>query len=407
MPAKDATPAAPQEPRDRALRVEIAFSTLVAIVAVVGCLWLVVKLLSVVLVLIAALFLSALLSPAVEWIEGRGIRRRASIVIVFSALAITNVLLVALTIPALVDQARSLVAQEPALRARVIELLLRSPLTTPLAESLRTLRYETLPWLSGSNALALSTQIVEFLAYSLGAIFLALYILMDRDRLRGGLFALVPRRHHMLLSRVLLKLETIVGGYIRGQLITCLAIAVFMFVLLLVCGVPNALALAVFGGIADVLPYIGAMLTIIPAAIAALSVGPVITAIVVVMMLAYEEFESRVLVPIVYGRALRLPSSIVLLSLLVGVTLMGIAGALLALPVAAAILMLVEELRVDLPGASTPAAAEELRKQDGLTEELYERLTEGMPVAEAAAIAVVLSDERAEVALPTHPDAGS
>jgi hypothetical protein len=88
-------------------------------------------------------------------------------------------------------------------------------------------------------------------------------------------------------------------------------------------------------------------------------------------MLVYEEFESRVLVPVVYGRAMRLPSSIVLLSLVVGTTLLGFAGTLLALPVAAAILMLIEELRVELPGE-----------------------TEGMPAEQAAAVAVEMSDGR-------------
>ena len=154
----------------------------------------------------------------------------------------------------------------------------------------------------------------------------------------------------MGLSRVLLNLETIVGGYIRGQLITSTLIAVFMFVVLFSFGVPNALALAVFGGLADVLPYVGALLTILPAFVAALGRGPGIAAIVLALMLVYEEFESRVLVPLVYGRALRLPSSVVLFALIAGGTLAGIVGALLALPVAAAILMLIEELRLDLPG---------------------------------------------------------
>ena len=58
---------------------------------------------------------------------------------------------------------------------------------------------------------------MEVVAYAVSAIFLALYIMIDRDRLRGGLFAVVPRTHHMRLSRVLVNLETIVGGYIRGQ----------------------------------------------------------------------------------------------------------------------------------------------------------------------------------------------
>jgi predicted PurR-regulated permease PerM len=243
-------------------------------------------------------------------------------------------------------------------------------------------------------AFAFSMRIFEIFAYSTSAIFLALYIMIDRDRLRGGLFAVVPRSHHIRLARVMMNLETIVGAYIRGQLITCLLIAVFSFALLVACGVPNAMALAVFAGIADVLPYIGALLSIGPMVIASLARGPVVVAVVLLIMLAYEEFESRVLVPRIYGRALRLPPSIVLFALLAGGTLMGILGALLALPVAAAVMMLIDELRVELPGKQERVADVEQRDGDERAEKEYVRRTVGVPVEQAAAIAASMSDDR-------------
>jgi len=221
--------------------------------------------------------------------------------------------------------------------------------------------------------------------------------MIDRDRLRGWLFAAVPRSHHIRLARVMMNLETIVGAYIRGQLITCLLIAVFSFVLLVACGVPNAMALAVFAGVADVLPYIGAFLSIGPMVIAALVRGPVIVTVVLLIMLAYEEFESRVLVPRIYGRALRLPSSIVLFALLAGGTLMGILGALLALPVAATIMMLIDELRVELPGKQERVSDVEQRVGDERAEKEYVRRTIGVPVEQAAAIAASISDDRRKV----------
>jgi predicted PurR-regulated permease PerM len=241
-----------------------------------------------------------------------------------------------------------------------------------------------------------SMRIFEITAYGLSAIFLALYIMIDRDRLRGWLFAAVPRSHHIRLARVMMNLETIVGAYIRGQLITCLFIAIFSFVLLVVCGVPNALALAVFAGIADVLPYIGAILSIAPMVIAALARGPVVVTVVLLIMLVYEEFESRVLVPRIYGRALRLPSSIVLFALLAGGKVMGILGALLALPVAATVMMLIDELRVELPGKQERVSDVEQRVGDERAEKEYLRRTVGVPVEQAAAIAASISDDRRE-----------
>ncbi len=128
--------------------------------------------------------------------------------------------------------------------------------------------------------------------------------------------------------------------------------------------------------------------------LAALARGPVVAAVVLLTMLAYEEFESRVLVPRIYGRALRLPSSVVLLALLAGGTLMGILGALLALPVAAAVRMLIAELRVELPGEQEQVADAEQRVGDERAEEEYERRAEGVPVEQAAAIALEISEER-------------
>jgi hypothetical protein len=154
------------------------------------------------------------------------------------------------------------------------------------------------------------------------------------------------------------------------------------------------MALAVFAGLADVLPYIGAILSIAPMVVASLARGPVVVAVVLLIMLAYEEFESRVLVPRIYGRALRLPSSVVLFALLAGGTLMGILGALLALPVAATVMMLIEELRVELPGQQEQVADVEQRVGDERAEEEYERRTEGVTAQQAAAIAVEMSDDR-------------
>jgi predicted PurR-regulated permease PerM len=386
----DEVPAEAQ--RRRLLRVEISLVSMIQIVLVVTGVWMLIRLLPVVLVLITALFIVGTLSPAVEWIARRGFGRGTSIAMVFSLLLLGTLAVFTFTLPALVAQVGNLVDQEPALRARVADYLARSHLTLPLADALRNVRYDALIKDSAATVFAFSKSVIEGIAYAAGAIFLALYMMIDRDRLRGALFALVPRSHHIRLSRIMINLQTIVGGYIRGQFITCVMMSVFMFVLLSFCGVPNALAISVFGGIADLLPFIGIFLTMGPAVVAAATISPVVTAIVFVVMLAYEEFESRVVIPVVYGRALRLPSSVVLFSLITGATLMGMVGALLALPVAAALLMLIDELQVELPGEPELPEADEARRKEAQREAEYERRTEGLPAEEAAAVAVRISE---------------
>lgn len=333
-------------------------------------------------------------SPAVRWLEEKRVARGLGIAIVFTIFFIFAVLAAILTIPTLVTPAAGLLEQEPALRAELADALATHHLTVPLARWLRGLPADALTSAVGAWAVAVSMPAFEGVAYGLSALFLALYVLIDRDRLRGGLFAVVPRSRHIRLSRIVMNLETIVGSYIRGQMITSLLISVFTFVLLTACGVENALALAVLAGLADVLPYIGPVLSVGPAVLAAFARGPVIAAVVLVAMSAYEEFESRVLIPRVYGRAPRLPSSVVLFALMAGGTLMGILGALLALPVAATVMMLVEELRVDLPGEQEGRADTSLREGDDRAEEEYERRTQGVGTKQAAGIADEISQDR-------------
>lgn len=393
--------------RTRVIRVEVTPWAMISMALVIAGLWIFISLLPVVLMLVVALMIVGTLGPAVEWLEQRGVSRGAGIAIVFAVLFVSTVLIFVLTIPELVNQVKSLVGMEPALRERLAEWFARSPLTASLADALRNVRYDALIKSSAATVLTFSTRVAEVVAYGVGAIFLALYMMLDRDRLRGALFAVVPRTHHIRLSRILINLNMIVGGYIRGQAITSALMAAFIFVLLTACGIPNALVIAVFGGLADVLPYIGIFLTMGPAVAAALPFGVAITLVVFVLMLAYEEFESRVLVPMVYGRALRLPSSVVLFSLIAGATLFGIIGALLALPVAAAILMLIDELRVELPGETEQVEDVEMRKKDEHGELEYERRTEGMTAEEAAAIAVEMTGDRKKEEAKSAVDAAS
>lgn len=406
MPNQEYAGSPPKGNRPRVIRIEPSPGTIIILVLLVSGLWVLNRLLPVVLVLVAALTIVGTISPLVRWLEERRIRRGVGIAIAFTAVMVVVALIITLTIPALLSQATDLLEQEPAIRVRLAKFLAGSHLTGPLAELLRKVQSGDLVRMAASNAYEYSTRAIALFAYSLSSIFLALYIMIDRDRLRGGLFLVVPRSHHIKLSRVMLNLETIVGGYIRGQVITSAFMAIFVFVLLKACDVSNALAISVFSAIADVLPYIGALLSVGAAVAAALSRGTDIIIIVLVAMLTYEAFESRFLVPRIYGRALRLPSSVILFSLLTGGVLMGIVGALLALPVAAAVLMLIEELRVELPGQQEQAVDVEIRERDDRGEEEYERRAEGMPAEQAAAIAVEISTERhnEENSLPSKTD---
>jgi len=297
--------------------------------AVAAGAWLTLKLLPILLVVVLALFLVATLNPIVRALTRRGLGRSWAVGLVFFALLVASVLLGLLTLPPLGSQIAKLVEDAPRLQQSLADQLARIPFTARFADTVRNERAGQHVNEVLKQVLAYSPQVVEVIAYGATTIFIAIYMMLDHQRMQGALYAVVPRRYHLRLARVSLKFETIVGGYIRGQVITSTAMAIFVFALLTVCRIPNSIAFAALAGATDVLPFIGFLFLIGPAGIAAIPRGAAIAITVLVALSAYQEFENRVLVPRVYGRVLRLPPTVVIVALLAGGTLMGILGAIL------------------------------------------------------------------------------
>jgi predicted PurR-regulated permease PerM len=365
--------------------------TILKVCLAVVAMWLLTRLWPILLVLVAALILVGTISPLVARVERRGIRRSWAVALVFLSLSAVILVIGLLTVPPLLRELVELVQNAPQIQARLAVALERARFTAPLAATVQHFQFDKLVSSNAGQTIAYSGHVLASIGYTVTSVVLALYLIADRDRARGALYAWVPRAYHMRLARVLLNLETIVGGYMRGQVITSVAIAVFVFALLSACRVPNALALACFAGMTDVLPLVGGLLATTPAVMASMSRGVPIAAIVLAGFLVYQSFETRVLVPRIYGRAMRLSSATVLVALLVGGELLGLVGALIALPVAAGIRVLIEELRVDLPGDDTDDRV--LRARDAQVERVYAARTVGADPEEAAAVAVAIAAE--------------
>jgi predicted PurR-regulated permease PerM len=197
---------------------EISLKSILIVLAVIAGLWLMGSMLPALLVLVMALMLVGALHPPVAWLEQRKVRRFFAICIVFGLGIAVSVTILALTVPTVIAQVKDIVDHEPEIREKVAGYLEQSRFTSSLADDIRNARYTELLKSSQAFLLTLSTRIIQLTVCCFAALFLAFYIMIDRDRLRGALFAVVPRRHHVRLSRILLNLGTIVGGYIRGQI---------------------------------------------------------------------------------------------------------------------------------------------------------------------------------------------
>jgi predicted PurR-regulated permease PerM len=373
------------------VRFEVAPRTIGWILATIAGVWLLRELWVVGLLVVVALVFAGTFNPLVEWMEKRGLKRTLSLILLFCGSIIVASLLVFLTVPPLVEQLAQIVRGAPGDRERLIALLEKRSLTLPLAHAVQNAGLEQTFARIERYLLGYSSQAAKVLGYFVTTVVLSFYFLADGKRTQGALYALVPRHYHMRLARIIHNLETIVGGYMRGQLITSAAIAIFTFLLLVICQVPNALSLALFAALADVIPFVGGFLAAAPAILSALPRGLPVASVVLFALFIYMEFESRILVPKVYGHVLRLSPTAVLLALLAGGTLLGVMGALLALPIAAGLQMILEELRVEMPGDDSDDRS--ARARNAKTEATYERMSAGSTAPEAGQIASTLAHD--------------
>ncbi|HTR49383.1 MAG TPA: AI-2E family transporter [Kofleriaceae bacterium] len=381
-----------ERPR-RTIRIEIAPRTLVWVLVGIAAVWLAFELWAAIVVLLVALVLVGTFDPFVAWLERRGLRRSRALALIFVVVGAGVAAILLVTVPPLLSQLSRIIGDAPVERRKIADFLSQYNWTAPLARSLREVPLDKVVADAEASLLGYGGQILSAIGYAITTLFLAIYLLADPSRAKAVVYALVPRAHHVKLSRILIELKTIVGGYMRGQVITSVAITVFTFALLSAFHVREALALAIFAGLTDVIPFVGGYLASVPAILSVSSRGTAAIVIVAIAMFVYQEFESRILVPRLYGRVLRLSPALVLLALLAGGMLEGILGALLALPIAAGLQMLVRELGVELPGEPPGGDAEAARERDAEAAHDYEQRVTGAPVAKAPEIADQVAKE--------------
>jgi predicted PurR-regulated permease PerM len=172
--------------------------------------------------------------------------------------------------------------------------------------------------------------------------------LVSSDRLKHFVVDLLPPRHQPLAVDVFREIGFRMGGYLRAVAINSLVVGLAVGLASFFLGLPSPILLGVFAGLIAVIPVVGAFVGVIPPTLIAFTISPVYPVVVLVVMLVIQLVDANTVVPLVMNRAVQLPALAVVLALLIGGALAGVIGALLAVPVAAAIQVVV--MRVVVPG---------------------------------------------------------
>ena len=295
-----------------------------------------------------ALFLAMALNPAVDWLQSRGIRRRGIAVgIVFISAVLAVVAVGALFVPTLVREVNDFAQAVPGYvddltkgRGRLGFLERDYQIVEKIREAIEKSGASGVLGLS-STALSVTKSIVNAVVAVITIAFLTLFMLIEGPTWVDRLYSLLPETSQPRWRNVGQQIYRTVGGYVTGILAISFVAGVASTAVLLVLGVPYAVALGLLVAILDLIPLAGATI----AAVIVSTVGFLdsVTAgiVLIVFFIVYQQFENQVLQPLVYGRTVQLSPLIVLIAVLMGAKLAGVIGALGAIPVAGTIQVIV------------------------------------------------------------------
>jgi predicted PurR-regulated permease PerM len=294
-----------------------------------------------------ALFVAISLDPAVRMLTRWGMRRGLAVLLIFlTASGLVAAFLVSV-IPAMAHQFQALIHDAPGYlaslqerSARFRELTDRFQLTSKVQDLLASL-----PGRLGSGLLGFTRRLFSALFSTLTVVVLTIYFMADLPRLRHGVLRLFPRARRAQFGQIADVMVDKVGAYMIGNLLISLAAGLASFAVLTALGVPFAVPLAFAVALCDLIPMIGATLGAVICVLAALLTTDLwpTTVVVAIFFVLYQQLENYLLAPRILRHAVSLSAAAVLLAGLIGGTVLGLVGALMAIPVAAGLKVVLAE----------------------------------------------------------------
>jgi predicted PurR-regulated permease PerM len=324
----------------------------ISLALALGLLWFVWLLARPIGLLLAAIILANALEPLADRLTRR-MRRSVAISLIYVVLFALVAAVIGLVVPTITSQFERFSDDLPALLERAQEMVAQlGPLVGGLGSS--GMQSATGGW---STVATLPLTIMSSVLEVVVVVFLSLYWLIALPTLRGFLLSLLPPTQVSETRGVLDEISQTTGGYVRGILIESALVGTIIFVAMWLIGVRYPGLLAVLAAFGEFVPYVGPIIAAVPAIVLALFESPTQALIVVALYLVLQILEGYVLFPLVVGSQSEIPPLLIIVGLLAGGALGGVLGALVAIPVAGALRVVV--LRVVAPW---------LRRQTGGTE---------------------------------------
>ena len=325
-------------------------ATLITVAVLLEVIWIARHVLTWILI---SLFLALALNPAVEWFQRRGLKRRGAAAA--ATYLVTLGFLVGigfLFVPTLVHQSNEFVQKLPDYahdithgRGRLGFLETKYHIQERIQDAVKKGGATKVLGLSGA-AVSVARGVITIVVATVTIAFMTFFMLLEGPRWMERFYGFLPERSQERWRKVGYDIYRTIGGYVTGNLLISLIAGGLTTVVLLIMGVPYAVALGLIVAILDLIPLAGATIAAILIGAVAFIHSIVAGIVVVVFFVVYQQVENHLLQPVIYGRTVQLSPLTVLISILIGAELAGILGALAAIPVAGSIqVLLVDWLR--------------------------------------------------------------
>jgi predicted PurR-regulated permease PerM len=320
-------------------------ATIVAVAVVLEVIWIARHVLTWILI---SLFLALALNPAVEWLQRRGVNRRGWATAITYVLALGVVAGIGFTfVPTLVSQVNDFVQKLPDYvhdithgQGRLGFLETKYHIQERIEAAVKDGGATKVLGLSGV-AVSVAKGVISIVVATVTILFMTFFMLLEGPKWVERFYGLLPERSRPRWRKVGSDIYRTVGGYVTGNLLISLIAGGLTTLVLLIMGVPYAVALGLIVAILDLIPLAGATIAAILIGIVAFLHSIPAGIVVVVFFVVYQQVENHLLQPVIYGRTVQLSPLAVLISILIGAELAGILGALGAIPVAGSIQVLI------------------------------------------------------------------
>lgn len=318
----------------------IPASSVVTVLAVLLGAWVLYVIRDIVLMVFVAFLLATLIDPLADWCEKKSIPRSLAVLAIYVVLLALLTLAVAILVPPLISEFQDLLKNIAVVWQTILAKL--GAVKSILGGSAAEFDLEKSLGLLGGVSFSTITGVLGGFVSVVITLVITFYMVVEEQPLKRMLKSLVPAGFHTSLIDVMGKMQEKFGSWFRGQMVLSLIIGVMVYAGLMLVGAPYAAPLALLAALMEFIPYVGPTLAAIPAILLAVAEAPLRGALVALVYVVVQQLENNLLVPKVMQRAVDINPVVSIVALLVGARLGGIVGALLAIPIAASLGVMVQ-----------------------------------------------------------------